>query len=186
MITVYDNFLPQQDFARIQGTMLGGDFPWFFSKTKVKSVNPEDPHNFQFTHMVYDNYVPMSQFWQDLDPVIRRINAQAWLRTKANLTPRTEKPFIYGMHVDIDDFNGKTAVFYVNDNDGVTWFNNGGKEMYLESKANRLVVFDAQTEHSGQSCTDAKVRCLINLNYLPNPAFNLSPEDMKRIKITNL
>ena len=186
MIEIYDNFLPANEFAAIQEAMLGDNFPWFFSKTKVKSVSPNDPNNYQFTHMIYDNYVPRSQMWEGLDPVIRRINAQAWLRTKCNLTPRTEKPFVYGMHVDIDDFHGKTAVFYVNENDGVTWFNVDGKEKYFDSKANRLVVFDAQIEHTGTSCTDAKVRCVINFNFLPNPSFNLSPEDLKRIKRTEL
>lgn len=183
MITVYNNFLPEHEFAGIQAAMLGDNFPWFFSQTKVKSVNPEDPNNYQFTHMVYDNYVPRSQFWGDLDPLIRRINAQAWLRTKCNLTPRTETPYEYGMHVDIDDFHGKTAVFYINDNDGMTAFKIGD-DVYLErAVANRLVVFDAQTEHTGMSCTDAKVRCVINLNFLPNPSFNLSADDMQRIVI---
>lgn len=186
MITIYDNFLPQEDFNRIQETMLGGDFPWFFSKTKVKSVNPDDPHNFQFTHMVYDNYVPMSQFWGDLDPLIRRINAQAWLRTKCNLTPRTEETYTYGLHVDIDDFYGKTAIFYINENNGMTSFSVGKQVYFVPPMANRLAVFDANIEHTGLSCTDQKVRCLINLNFLPNPSFNLSPEDLKRIKKTEL
>ena len=183
-IEVYDNFLPEADHKMLQEIMLGGNFPWFFSETKVKSSYPEDPHNFQFTHMVYDNYVPMSEMWGTLDPIIRRINAQAWLRTKANLTPRTETPYTYGFHVDIDDFHGKTAVYYINDNDGVTAFKVGGDVLFERAVANRLVVFDAQTEHTGTSCTDQKVRCLINFNFLPNPSFNLSPEDSKRIKYT--
>jgi len=183
-ITVYDNFLTQQEFDHVQSVMLGGDFPWFFSKTKVKSVNPDDLRNYQFTHMVYDNYVPMSQFWRELDPLIRRINAQAWLRTKCNLTPRMDEHFEYGFHVDIDDFHGKTAVFYVNDNNGNTLFKREGQPLLeLSAKANRLVGFDSQIEHTGESCTDAKVRCLINLNFLPNVGFELSGDDAQRITI---
>lgn len=166
MIKVIDNLLPSEQHAVIQAAMLGGDFPWFYSATKVKTVDPTNLHNYQFTHMIYDNYNPMSQMWSELDPIIRRLNAQAWLRTKANLTPRTEVPYEYGMHVDIDDFHGITGVYYVNKNNGLTRFEDG-KE--VESVANRLVLFDSTIKHSGVSCTDEKVRCVINFNYLPNP-----------------
>jgi hypothetical protein len=186
MIEIYDNFLPQQDFERIKDIMLGGDFPWFYSKTKVKSVDPENHNNYQFTHMMYDNYVPRSQFWSTLDPIIRRINAQAWLRTKCNLTPRTEDPYSYGFHVDIDDFHGKTAVFYVNNNNGQTVFQVGEDVILERSKENRLVIFDSQIEHTGTSCTDAKVRCVINFNFLPNPNMNLSEDDVCRIKMLEI
>ena len=181
-VMIYDSFLPKADHDMLEQIMLGDSFPWYFSKTKVKT-GEDTPHNYQFTHMIYDNYVPMSEMWGQLDPIIRRINAQAWLRTKANLSPRTETPYVYGMHQDIDDFVGKTAVYYVNDNNGATVFASGER---LESKANRLVVFNADLFHSGVSCTDEKVRCVINLNFLPNRAFNLSKEDWKRIKVSAL
>ena len=166
MIKIIDNFLSAEQHSAIKAAMLGANFPWFYSPTKVKTVDPENLYNYQFTHMVYDNYVPMSELWGDLDPIIRPLNAQAWLRTKANLTPRTEAPYEYGMHVDIDDFHGITAVYYVNTNNGLTRFQTGEE---IASVANRLVLFDSSLPHSGVSCTDEKVRCVINFNYLPNP-----------------
>jgi len=166
MLKVLDNFLSVEQHAAIEATMLGDNFPWFYSPTKVKTVDPDNPYNYQFTHMIYDNYIPMSQMWPELDPIIRRLNAQAWLRTKANLTPRTETPYEYGMHVDIDDFHGITGVYYVNTNNGLTRFEDGRE---IKSIANRLVLFDSAIKHSGVSCTDEKVRCVINFNYLPNP-----------------
>ena len=51
----------------------------------------------------------------------------------------------------------------MNDNNGYTEFENGER---VYSKANRAVIFDGQTMHSGVSCTDAKYRCVINWNFL--------------------
>lgn len=162
---IIDNFLPPDEFEAISALMLGNDFPWFMSKTKVGSHNPDNVFNSQFTHNIYDNYVPRSELWQTLDPIIHRLNAIAWVRIKANATTATETPYLYGMHVDIDDFTGTTGVFYLNSNNGDTVFADGTR---VSAVANRMVLFDAQTPHSGESCTDAKFRGVINFNFYPN------------------
>jgi Rps23 Pro-64 3,4-dihydroxylase Tpa1-like proline 4-hydroxylase len=68
------------------------------------------------------------------------------------------------MHVDLQDTwdNLKTAVFYINSNNGSTIFKDGTE---IESIANRLVVFKSNLDHSSVSCTDQKARYVINLNY---------------------
>ena len=163
---VIDNFLPPELHEQIKSRLLGGDFPWFYNNTKIYDADPDNPHNFQFTHLVYDDYVPHSPLWEGLDPIIRYMNAQAWVRIKCNLTTRTEEIYTYGMHQDIDDFVGVTGVYYVNDNNGYTVFDDGE---IIHTKANRLVLFDSRRIHTGTSCTDEKVRCVINFNYFPNP-----------------
>ena len=184
MIEIYDNFLPEHEMRQIEDTMLGADFPWYYNSHKVNHAAADYDHNFQFTHNVYQNYEPHSNFWRELDPVIRRINAMSWLRVKCNLTPITETPITYGFHIDIDDFDGKTAIFYVNDTDGNTLMQRPGREniISVECKRNRLVVFDSDIRHTGTSCTDQKVRCLINFNFYPSDNFNLSHEDNLRIE----
>ena len=41
-------------------------------------------------------------------------------------------------------------------------FKNGDK---VESVANRVVIFDSKLQHQAVSCTDEKVRVVINFNY---------------------
>ena len=41
-------------------------------------------------------------------------------------------------------------------------FQNGKK---IDSKANRIVIFDGHQKHCGVDCTDENVRVVINFNY---------------------
>ena len=66
------------------------------------------------------------------------------------------------MHTDVpSNFKSKTAVYYVNSNDGYTKFE-GNK---IESVANRMIVFDSRINHTGTTCTNTKRRLVINFNY---------------------
>ena len=55
-----------------------------------------------------------------------------------------------------------TAVFYVNTNNGYTIFESGEK---VSSVENRMVIFDSNILHTGTTCTDERVRCVLNFNY---------------------
>jgi hypothetical protein len=66
------------------------------------------------------------------------------------------------MHIDTGIKGHKTAVFYVNTNNGGTIFLNGKK---TNSVANRLVEFDSHQKHAAVDCTDEKVRVVVNFNY---------------------
>ena len=55
-----------------------------------------------------------------------------------------------------------TSILYLNTNDGYTIFEDGTK---IESVENRLVTFDSHIKHSGTSCTNQKVRLVLNMNY---------------------
>lgn len=189
-IRVYDNFLPPEVFAELQGTLFGPDFSWFFNNSIVYSNEYEtvadEKYNFQFVHTVYKNYVPYSDLWGLLTPLTKRINATAWVRVKCNLVTRTETPIVHDMHVDMEgDFQGITGVLYINDNDGKTVFADGRE---CQPKANRLVLFDPHLMHSGTSCTDQKVRVVINLNFFTTPGLqmDLTDEDKARIVVSTL
>ena len=76
---------------------------------------------------------------------------------------------IAGWHCDYDlqpDEKGivKTAIFYVNSNNGYTIFKESKKK--VRSVENRLVIFPSELEHCGGSCTDNKQRVVINFNFI--------------------
>ena len=81
------------------------------------------------------------------------------IRAKAVLTPKTENPRFSGFHIDYP--NMTTATYYLNSNNGYTEFRDGSR---IESISNRMLVFDSNLEHQGITCTDKKIRVLINFN----------------------
>ena len=83
------------------------------------------------------------------------------LRVKGNLYPNINKVLDHPRHVDFN-YTTKGALFYLNTNNGPTTV--GNKK--IESVRNRLLLFNASQEHNSTTCTDAKIRLNININYL--------------------
>lgn len=167
---VIDNLISWSALESIQKTMLGPDFPWYLHHKVRKDIKLEshnELYNFQFIHNFYSNYAPCSQFAEILNPILEAIDPAAIIRIKANLTAPTPEIIEYGMHTDYGlggttNHSGKSAVFYLNSNNGYTVFEDGTK---VDSVANRLLVFDPHMVHTGSSSTDSKNRAVINFNY---------------------
>jgi len=160
---IIDNFLDKENFKLLQDNILTYNFPWYFNN----GVNVIGDEYFQFTHNFYKEFHVTSHLYNLIEPLIKKINPLSLIRVKANLITRTLKIIEHGMH--IDQFGkktpkSKTAIFYCNTNNGYTKFENGDK---IESIENRIVVFNNSLYHSGSSCTDEKIRVVININYFP-------------------
>lgn len=158
---IIDDFIDKADLANLEAVLLGVDFPWYLNQAVVDTPE-EHLSDYQFVHGFYNRHTWNSQFAPLVQPIIEKINPTAIIRIKANLNPWTGEHVYGGWHNDYK-FSCKTAVFYVNDNNGWTEFETGER---VKSKANRLVVFDSDMVHSGVSATDVKARCLLNINYL--------------------
>ena len=170
-LSIYDDFLTPEEFQSVKEVLLGGNFPWFLHKV-VPPNSPEyfipknsEKYNFQFSHGFYANQRPHSEHFPLVQPILSKLNPLAILRIKANLTIRTPEIIEQGYHTDYEsDIKCITGVFYVNTTDGYTKFKTGE---VVNSVENRLVLFDSRTEHTGTTCTDSDVRCVINFNFLP-------------------
>lgn len=158
MIKVIDNFVDNENFIKLKH--LVKTLPWFYNDYKV-SLNDG---NYQLTHIFYEDYKPNSDFLVDLNPITKKLNMRAVVRIKANLTFKDESIKQYEMHKDFDDClsEQKTAIYYLNTNNGKTIFENGEEIM---SKENRIVIFSGNLKHTGTTHTDTKYRALINFNY---------------------
>ena len=161
---IIDNFLDESSFSILKTLMLSNDFPWYYNEGILSLEDPRI-NQYQFTHTFYRDNLSLSHNFEILTPIIKKINPVALMRAKANLNPRTEEIFEHGYHTDYDNppSNQRTAVFYVNTNNGFTVFEDGTK---IESVENRLVSFKTPLVHTGTTCTDVNRRVLINFNYI--------------------
>lgn len=163
MIKIIDNFVDNEHFKIIEDMFFRDNkFPWFVNGV-VDNKNYK-----QFTHMFYNAHKPNSYYFDNLTPIFNKLKVKALIKVKANYLWKTDKIIEHGFHTDtaqhIKDYeaNWKTAVYYINTNNGYTKFENGKK---IKSKTNRLVFFPAFVRHTGSTCTDKDERIVININY---------------------
>ena len=162
-----DNFLEPDHFQHLQTIMFGEEVPWYY----MDNIDYlDDVDKFQFTHTFYDHeHGITSQYYDLFSFIFDKVRAKKLYRIKANLIPRTSKIQIGRYHNDIPQSLKSpsekyiTSILYLNTNNGYTEFENGTK---IENVANRFVTFPEETNHRGTSCTDKKVRIVINFNYL--------------------
>ena len=158
---VIDNFLPEYQFKQLQSIILSDNFSWYWNDNIIVSK----PKTYQFTHGIYisDNGL-VSKYYSSFDLVQQKLGVRRLDKIKANLNPKTVFHRKGGYHMDMlyPDKHEKTAVLYINTNNGWTEFKKGGK---VKSVANRIVIFDSNLEHTGVTCTDEKRRVIVNFNY---------------------
>jgi hypothetical protein len=168
-IAVIDNFLDSNSFNLVYDTLMKDHFPWYYND---HVVFPGDSH-FQFTHVFYANNRVNSENYHNniIVPLfLNKLKVFAVHAIKANLKIQTEEIIKYQLHTEYSfEYSGidnkSTGIYYVNTNNGFTFFENDVK---VESVQNRMILFDGELKHAGTSCTDQKTRCVINFNYIGN------------------
>ena len=158
MIEIIDDFLPEEEFKTIQSFMMGGEFRWFYTEGRT---TPDDGL-FLMIHMFFQPEVGSNSehlpIWNNF---MNKLEAKECIRIKANLTFKT--PTIEPASFHYDYSQGKTAVFYINTNDGYTEFENGVR---VSSVANRVCIFDSNLNHRGTTHSEGgHQRVVVNLNY---------------------
>lgn len=143
---------------KIRSDLLGSEFPWYFTPY-VAETNSGD--GLYFSHLIYNNFSPTSQYFQDFIPILNFLGVKSIVRIKANLFPKSERLIKHDWHSDYT-FSHKGAVIYMNDNDGFTILEDGTE---IKSVENTVLLFDPSIKHRSTNCTDQKVRLTINLNY---------------------
>lgn len=171
---VKDNFLSSGEFAEVQRAIMSPDFSWNYSYNVAEGEGVENED--YFIHLFYMGLVEKpkldkdgtpippekSFFYKDIEPILEKLPIETLIRAKANLYIRREKIVHHKDHVDTK-FPHKGAIFYLNDNDGFTVLEDGTE---IESRANRVLLFDPSKPHHSTSCTNDKRRVNININYL--------------------
>ena len=158
MIKIIDNFLPEEEFKSIQYLMMGNGFNWFYSKGRVTN----DDGSFNMVHMFYQPDVGKnSEHINIWNTFMDKVEAKKCTRIKANLTFRTSESELSSYHSVYKDI--KTAIFYINTNNGYTEFENGVR---VNSVANRVCIFNSNLNHRGVTHTEGdQQRIVVNFNY---------------------
>ena len=159
-IDLVDNFLSEDVFNPLYDLMSSYDFPWYYNDFIVDEDDNVD--DFQFTHTFINTTrdVVSTPYHNFLSPIIEKLSIKELIRVKGNLNPRTSTHKEGGFHIDANNIT--TSILYMNTNNGWTEFEGGDK---IECVKNRLITFDSNLMHSGYTCTDQKIKMVINFNY---------------------
>lgn len=171
---VYDNFLEKDKLSKIQNTIMENNstnlFPWFYFPS-VASPDHYDPYDEDhgFSHGLYNCWRPFdtSPYNELFDPLYQKLNPVCLIRSKINLSLKTNTHINQGKHIDIPGSNGLTAVFYLNTNNGKTCLEINNETIEIDSVENRVVIFNSNVQHYGVTQTDEKARYVVNINYYP-------------------
>ncbi len=168
-ITIYDDFLHEVEFKKIESIFLGNRYPWYWTRVLygtddgVDYAECEEKYNWQLSSSIFINMRPICNSFDKLTQIINdpRLKIHSMCRIKANLNPLTDKHIRHGFHIDAP-FDCMTGIYYVNTNNGWTEFDDGTK---VDCVANRMITFPSGLRHSGVTCTDTPSKIVINFNY---------------------
>ena len=159
MIKIKDNFLPRKFNEEIFNTLTNSKFPWYYNKC----ITFKDDGALYFTHVIYDDNKINSTIYEKLiTPFLKKLKIKKLIRGKLNLYVQDQQIVKHKWHTDYD-FKHKTALYYINTNNGYTSFKDPSKK--VSSVANRCAIFDGNHQHRSSNCTDEKCRITLNVNY---------------------
>tara|TARA_R110002020_G_C15835381_1_gene734647 strand:+ start:15 stop:521 length:507 start_codon:yes stop_codon:yes gene_type:complete len=156
-VKIIENLLKDKQVSEIEKELTQNTFPWYY-QNYVTTLSDTD--NYYFTHMFY-RHGKQSDYFNLITPILEKIKIKKLIRVKGNLYPNRNKAIEHTKHVDYD-YPTKGALFYLNTNNGPTMVGN----KIIDSVCNRLLLFNSSKEHNSTTCTDAKMRLNININYL--------------------
>ena len=182
---IIENFLPEYQCKSLEDTVLSSDFPWYFnSKLNVTEKNVIKPKtrnylgNYYFYHYAYWRQNPnfpergsaTSRYLDAFIPILNKLSIPLdnVNRIKVNLYPRTNQLVHHLSHQDYTSknqqrFGMRTALYYLNTNNGFTKFDGTFKR--VKSKRNRIVLFDGSNPHHSTTTTNVNYRISVNYDY---------------------
>ena len=166
IMKVIDNYLEEEYFDSLVTLFTDKEktgnmrMPWYFQSSVSEHGLTEDTL-FYMTHLLYEMNAPTSPLYDNLLPLLDKLEVKSLMRIKANLYPNTETLHEHTMHIDYN-FPHTGAILSLNTCDGYTKLKDGTK---IDSVANRVLLFDPSEEHCSTTTTNVSARININLNY---------------------
>jgi hypothetical protein len=167
-IKVMDNFLSPAEFKKLNELIMSNNFPWFWNDKSTYEKTEHGKDSFFCHSLVYKEHTNSSFFKEIIEPFKKRIKFKECIKSKINLQYNQGEKIKTNYHVDLPELNDKkmkgiTGIYYLNTCNGSTLFETDVNE--VQSKENRMVLFDWYLNHKGISQTDTARRILINFNF---------------------
>jgi hypothetical protein len=164
VLKIVDNFLNETFYKNLKNIFFSDQVPWFLISGTLpnKSVDVN-----WLSHCVFNNNQPQSNLYNYLDEFKNKLEVSQYIQIRANLVLNSMDEFKSHWHVDYKTKN-KTAIFYFNEDTSGTYFLINNKEEFVESKENRIVIFDSDIQHCGYLNKKINKRIVINFNYYNN------------------
>jgi hypothetical protein len=190
-IRVIDDFLPRDKFVEIADACMrsplytcmpmtaftaedDGSIETFGESDEMAKDKKMHECMMQQTLVVkFQNSQNVSDMWMYLSEQFRALTIQLNVKTlwmaRVNVTMAASENFVGDFHVDLHNHPRRdfmqSAIYYFNTNNGGTKFEEG---TFVQSKANRMVVFPMTMPHAGVWCTNRKLRYVMNINFEEN------------------
>ena len=155
--TEMSNFLDQESYNKLKEFLNNKNTPWY-TREGAPSVDW-----ILFTHYFHDNFVPQSQGWPLIFPILEKLKCKGVIQVRANLTFKKEKRYEGDWHTDYEPTN-KTAILYFTTCDGYTLLDRK-KQYQIKAEENKLLIFPGDMEHRLVSQLDTEKRTVFNINY---------------------
>ncbi len=156
-MNIYKNFIDKEICKKINNTMLGVNFPWFYRK------NQTGKDSSFLNHVFFTEGKLNSNFYSLIEPLVKKLNPVKLINIRANLC--LKRPMKSNWHSDFDNLKltpkSRTAIYYVNTNNGYTIF----KNKKIKSEANKIIVFNGNIKHKVKYQTDRDTRIVVNFLY---------------------
>jgi len=161
---VTEDFLQEEYYDHLNEIITSTQFPWMFQK-RVANIGEdpeEDLNHYYFVHSLFFQNKIESPLYDDFLYLFQSLNVQFLHRARVLMFVNQGEQYIHDRHVD-HTTNCKTALIYMNTNDGFTDFETGER---VESVKNRLLLFDGSVPHSSSTPTNTKERLLLSVTYI--------------------
>ena len=171
---VIDNFLSEDLLKKINTFIKGPDCPWYYRPQDVITSSIKENSNLKknkngfFCFCYYNDFAPRhNSFYEHIVPILNDLDVAAPLEARVNLNFRDIDSNESKYHTDRTYDNFLTAILYLTTCNAKTILKIENENFSIDSKENRIVIFDGNIPHKVQYQTDSHKRYVINLNYVP-------------------
>lgn len=148
---VIDGFLNEFEYLIVEYCL--NNIDWYWSDSQCEKDSFYFYHNFLTHKEVCPKFEQLKMFET-------KLGVSQWLNVRANLNVKSNT--YNEPHKDVYDTKPhKTAVYYLNDNNGCLKLCN----KTVECKKNRMVLMTSEIEHQAVHQTDVPKRIVLNFNY---------------------
>ena len=184
-IQIIDNVLPWQEFQNLAYAIMKSPVYEPYDSSAAAEETDGSIHDFGlkeypnvkihesiFHTLLYReeyNGAYVSNIFQEYDQTFKKflavLNCKKLFLARVSRTTGQAENYVSSFHTDFinDPEVKKTAILYLNTNNGGTKFKKTGE--FVKSTANRVVIFPERFEHAAVWCTDKKLRFVGNFNY---------------------